>query len=230
MSLLLIDPDPLADDVSYAHPEMTTTNTEESLAATKSISDNLPPLPELPAQPPNFDPSPYTDEETLKLARKEHERSMKAYDRALKDREKAVRAREKLVQKRQKEAEKRAKQSEIKLEKEQSKRSATMNPYEYDKQLHVEQQDTQRATPVSRKQKDRKFCALPSKDRQTGKRDATWVRVYMEGIDEVVAHTSMFKPSPTYEKLVGDTVERIEHWIAEDASTRLVLAEMEQGY
>ncbi|EXJ82159.1 hypothetical protein A1O1_08228 [Capronia coronata CBS 617.96] len=82
-------------------------------------------------------------------------------------------------------------------------------------------------THTIKKQKDRKFCALPAKDRQTGERDHTWVRVHMEGIDEVVAHTSLFNIGETYAKLVGDTVERIESWVAEDASTRFILAELD---
>ena len=48
----------------------------------------------------------------------------------------------------------------------------------------------------------------------------------MEGIDEVVAHTSMFTISDTYAKMVRDTVERIEKWVAEDASKQMILAEM----
>ncbi|KAG9788877.1 hypothetical protein KCU88_g1638, partial [Aureobasidium melanogenum] len=79
---------------------------------------------------------------------------------------------------------------------------------------------------ANKKRKDRKFCALPTKDTRTGERDRTWIRVHMEGIDEVVAHTSLFKIGETYGKLLGDTVERIQEWIAEDASTRMVLAEL----
>jgi hypothetical protein len=56
------------------------------------------------------------------------------------------------------------------------------------------------------------------------------VRVYMEGMDEVVAHTSMFKMSDTYAKLVGDTAARIEEWVKEDATRRAVLeASREDG-
>ncbi|EXJ77318.1 hypothetical protein A1O3_09544 [Capronia epimyces CBS 606.96] len=80
---------------------------------------------------------------------------------------------------------------------------------------------------TQKKPKDRKFCALPTRNRQTGERDHTWIRVHMEGIDEVVAHTSLFNIGETYSKLVGDTVERIGKWVAEDASRRLILAEMD---
>ena len=35
----------------------------------------------------------------------------------------------------------------------------------------------------------------------------------------------MFMVTDTYAKMVGDVVERIETWVAEDASTRMILAE-----
>ncbi len=185
-------------------------------------SDDFPPLPPLPESPAKFDGSRYTNPDALKLAQKEHAQLVKSYERAKKDRERALRERTKLAQKREKAALKELQ----KQEKEQLKRSATLNPDEYDKQL----QSTSGATKVnpvvaSKKQRDRKFCTLPAKDARTGKRDPAWVRVYMEGIDEVVAHTSMFKMSDTYAKLVGDTVERIEKWVEDDATKRTVLGE-----
>lgn len=182
--------------------------------------DEFPPLPPLPDPPGDFDGTRYQNPDALKLAQKEHAQHVKTYERAKKDREKTLRERAKLVQKREKAALK----EQQKQEKEQLKRSATLNPDEYDKQL----QSTVSATKVNpsvaaKKQRDRKFCTLPSKDPRTGKRDPAWVRVYMEGIDEVVAHTSMFKMSETYAKLVGDTVERIEKWVEDDATKRMVL-------
>jgi len=154
----------------------------------------------------------------------------------MKDRAKSVKDREKLVQKRQREAAKkeekeakRIKQDELRAQKEQLKRSSTLNPEDYDKYLKQQTDIEQSGSQIPRKQKDRKFCALPGKDSHTGKRDPTWIRVYMEGMDEVVAHTSMFKMNETYIKMVGDTAERIERWVADDATKRLLLAEMHQG-
>ncbi|KAI8936659.1 hypothetical protein NX059_007056 [Plenodomus lindquistii] len=66
-----------------------------------------------------------------------------------------------------------------------------------------------------------KFCMLPPKDAQ-GNKDPTWVRVLMEGMDEVTAHTSLFFVNDTYERLVGDVGDRIEDWIREADSVRLV--------
>lgn len=65
------------------------------------------------------------------------------------------------------------------------------------------------------------FCMLPPKDVQ-GNKDPTWVKVVMEGIDEVTAHTTLFFVSETYERLVGDVGDRIEEWIREADSVRLV--------
>ncbi|KAF2628291.1 hypothetical protein BU25DRAFT_43196 [Macroventuria anomochaeta] len=75
-----------------------------------------------------------------------------------------------------------------------------------------------------KKQKEKKlgkFCMLPPKD-SSGHKDPTWVRVYMEGMDEVAAHTSLFFVNETYERLVGDVGARIEEWVREADSVRLV--------
>lgn len=68
----------------------------------------------------------------------------------------------------------------------------------------------------------RKFCYLP-KDSIKG-RDDLWVPVLMEGVDEVVAHQSMFLPRNIYyDRLVGDTASCIESWIHDDLTKRAVL-------
>jgi hypothetical protein len=72
-----------------------------------------------------------------------------------------------------------------------------------------------------KKKKLGKFCMLPPKD-PSGHKDPTWIRVYMEGMDEVAAHTSLFFVNETYERLVGDVGDRIEEWIREADSMRLV--------
>jgi pimeloyl-ACP methyl ester carboxylesterase len=194
-------------------------NMDQSAAdlAMLDLTDVGPP----PIPPPDFDPSQCHDPGTLKLRQKEHDRATKAYQRALKDREHTIRDRQKLVQKREKAAQKQAQ----KAQKEELKRTNTVNMEAYDKQLEEEAKD-----PVQKvvKQKDRKFCTLPAKDQRTGMRDKTWIRVYMEGMDEVVAHTSLFFVSETYAKLVGDTAERVEAWIKQDLTRRAVM-EAQQG-
>lgn len=67
----------------------------------------------------------------------------------------------------------------------------------------------------------KKFCMLPPKD-AAGNKDPTWIRVYMSGMDEVTAHTSLFFLNETYERLVGDVGARIEEWVKEADSVRLV--------
>ena len=225
IAALNIDPDSPIDNPSPSiklRTVSTPTESKLSLSAKSLIETGMPLIPELPQRPPRFDPSLHPDEDSRKLFRKEHERNVKAYERALKDREKLIKERDKLVQKRERDAtrqqEKAAKLSKdqaTRLQKEQVKRSSTLNPED------CNQRDLPRS---SRKQKDRKFCALPPKDPHTGKRDSTWVRVYMEGMDEVIAHTSMFKMSDTYAKMVRDTVERIREWVAESASKSMALA------
>lgn len=66
-----------------------------------------------------------------------------------------------------------------------------------------------------------KFCMLPPKD-SAGHKDPTWIRVRMEGMDEVAAHTSLFFVNETYERLVGDVGARVEEWVGEVETRRLV--------
>jgi len=72
-----------------------------------------------------------------------------------------------------------------------------------------------------KKKKDRVFCMLPPKN-QAGERDPAWVRVYMEGVDEVGAHCGLFFVSETYERLVGDVAGRVEEWVREDMTRRFL--------
>jgi hypothetical protein len=78
-----------------------------------------------------------------------------------------------------------------------------------------------------KKKKLGKFCMLPPKD-STGNVDPTWVRVFMKNMDEVTAHTSLFFVNETYERLVGDVGARVEEWIREADSVRVV-RELEMG-
>jgi hypothetical protein len=256
-----IDPKPMSDNDEADRDPQTTLTTETINSDTESPQihrlsveekaessshlvhedyqedEGLPSIPALPREPPEFNPSKYTDPDHLKLAQKDHGRLVKAYERAKKDREKSMRDREKLVRKRekaaQKEADKNAKTAAANQsieEREKLKRSATLNPEVYDKQLARDADDRRTGASSAgdiqkiKKQRDRKFCTLPSKDRRTGLRDPTWIRVYMEGVDEVEAHTTLFIPEgETYERLVGDTAQRIEEWIKEDQGVRAAL-------
>ena len=229
------------DETSPEEIQHTTVPDSEELPPTPEdvISvDILPPIPSKPRRPPDFDSSNYAAKDTLKLAQKEHGRQVKAYEKAVKDREKSIRDREKLVKKREKAAAKQQEREEKLLKKSQSvkekeglKRSATLNPEVYDRQIEKDAEETgMNEGQVRKKKRDRKFCALPPKDPRTGLRDPMWIRVYMEGVDEVVAHTSMFSGvGETYEKLVGDTAARVEEWAKEDATKRMMLEEKSKG-
>ena len=67
--------------------------------------------------------------------------------------------------------------------------------------------------------REKNFCMLPPKD-SYGRSDPTWVRVFMEGVDEVGAHCGLFFVSETYERLVGDVGAKIEEWVREEMSER----------
>ncbi|UQC82669.1 uncharacterized protein CLUP02_08159 [Colletotrichum lupini] len=72
-----------------------------------------------------------------------------------------------------------------------------------------------------RPKKERKFCTLPGK--KNGRRDETWVSVYMEGMDEVGAHCGLFLPGPHYDTLIGDVGERVVAWVQDDLSVRAIM-------
>ena len=233
---LNIDPDPPEVIPTSNMSEGAATSPMEAASINSSdVTENelalLPPLPPLPAAPGAFDPGWFKDEQVIKLLRKEHDRKVKAYERNVKDREDSQKDREKLLEQRRrvtlKQREKKKKEAdnqESRSQKEQLKRSTTLNPEDYDRQLQAAGGDDSRGDKI---QKDRKFCSLPPND-STGKPDSKWIRVYFQGIDEVTAHTSMFMITDTYAKMVGDVVERIEGWLAEDASARMILAERDR--
>ncbi len=224
-------------DLNRLHSQQDNAHSTYPVQTEGHAFDGLPSVPPLPQSPPEFDPSKYNDPDHLKLAQKDHARVVKAYERAKKDREKSIRERGKVIEKREKAARKEANKAaktaaanQSVEERQKLKRSATLNPEVYDKQLQrdAEERRTGASTEVDiqkvKKQRDRKFCTLPPKDRRTGLRDPTWIRVYMEGVDEVVAHTTLFVPEgDTYERLVGDTADRIEQWIKEDQGVRAAL-------
>ncbi|TVY62710.1 hypothetical protein LSUE1_G009244, partial [Lachnellula suecica] len=224
-----IDSMPIEDDEEIPEP-LTTTETEASEAPTQEIKPtasepSLPPIPPEPTEPDPIDLSAYTDKDSRKIAEKEQKRIMKVYQQAVKDRESAIKDRRKLVEKREKKArqdqEKQLKAEEkqrLKEEKEEEKRKATINP----EPPKERQASVTSAVKDDKPKRDKKFCMLPPE--YGGKRDKCWVRVYMEGVDEVGAHTGLFFPGPQYESLVGDVGARIGKWVEEDATRRAVLA------
>lgn len=233
-----IEPPKISEDDISA---LATTSTDSITAQ----NHQLPPIPDMPTPPEVIDLDMYTDKEARKQAEKEAKRAKKVYDQAVKNRDKAIKERQKLIEKRQRQA---AKDAE-KLEKESRKEAQRKGKTEQKQARHEvnelhreidalrledEQQQQQRekgqrgsqdtqdtqAAAEKKKKKERKFCMLPSKS--GGVRDPTWVRVYMEGVDEVGAHCGLFFPGPHYEKLVGEVGSMIQSWVQDDASRRAI--------
>ncbi|KAK0754770.1 hypothetical protein B0T18DRAFT_316891 [Schizothecium vesticola] len=188
----------------------------------------LPEIPPVPTPPVTPDLASIADKDARKLAEKDAKRALKTYAQAVKDRDKALRERDKALEKRRrqraKDEEKRVKEAE-KTQREQDKEGRRREQREREE---VEREvDALRGAGAGavvetkeKKKKEGKFCMLPGK--VNGVRDPTWVRVYMEGVDEVGAHTGLFFPGVHYEGLVGDVGSRIVEWVHEDASRRAV--------
>jgi len=95
------------------------------------------------------------------------------------------------------------------------------SPTEAASMFSIDREESRSIAPESRKRKkDRKFCALPKKI--NGERDPLWVRVYMENHDEVSAHTGLFYMNETYERLVGDVGAKIEEWVRDEMTRRMI--------
>lgn len=209
---------------------------EEPVIQRSATEPPLPPIPPMPTEPEAVDLDAYTDRDSRKIAEKEQKRILKAYQQAVKDRDSAIKDRKKLVEKREKKArqdrekeqkaeekkrqkeereeEKRKERQRLEEEKVEEIRKMTINPEPRARQASV-------ATVDDKPKRDKKFCMLPPE--YGGKRDKCWIRVYMEGVDEVGAHCGLFFSGPQYESLVGDVGERISKWVEEDATKRAIL-------
>jgi hypothetical protein len=106
-------------------------------------------------------------------------------------------------------------------EEEEDIRQATVNP------PPVEEVPKEENPKVEKPKKDRKFCMMPPK--VNGRRDKCWVRVYMEGVDEVGAHCGLFFPGPHYKSLVSDVGARVEEWVKENETRRAILEGETEG-
>lgn len=213
--------------------------------------EGLPPIPPPPQAPAAFDATKYLDPETLKIAKKAYAREEKAHKRACKDREKLIRDREKIIQKREKEANKAKSKQAVTINPETPAASSNAEAIEntptqqdpiipparssmslakspIDESSKVAAKDTQKPGKTP---KDRVFCVLPPKEphkfpSMPDGRDPTWLRVYMPGVDEVGAHCGLFfTDSAAYDRLVGDVVARVEEWVGEEGTRRMVLDE-----
>jgi hypothetical protein len=212
-----------------------------------SSTSVLPPLPILIDKPSTFDPSAYPEKDTRKLAEKDHAALVKLYRQAVKDRDRAIKGREKLLEKREKKArqarekttkdeEKQRTAEEKAQQKLQSMLESASETRRDDKEASIDgdekvkEEDKVKGGDEVKKggkvqggdkvKKDKKFCVTPSK--VDGKPDPTWIRVYMKDVDEIGAHCGLFFMGEAYESLVGDVGSRIEEWVNEAQSTRVV--------
>ncbi|KAI9803688.1 MAG: hypothetical protein M1833_000600 [Piccolia ochrophora] len=161
----------------------------------------IPPPPQVPDPPKPLASASKADQKATE----------KAYARAMKDYKAAVRNRDKIIHQRQKELSRRAKAD-----------AATQR-----KAGNTETGSTQ-SKGQQKHPRERKFCTLPS-PLSDGSSDTTWVRVFMEGVDEVGAHCGLFFIGELYEKLVGDVGARIEEWVKEEESAREVQRLVAEG-
>lgn len=74
-----------------------------------------------------------------------------------------------------------------------------------------------------KKKRERKFCLTPRTP------DPCWIKVEMTGVDEVGAHCGLFFLGDVYERLVGDVAGRIEGWVGEEGTRRVLEGEGEGG-
>ncbi|KAK3308698.1 uncharacterized protein B0T15DRAFT_392783 [Chaetomium strumarium] len=186
---------------------------------TTNQNPDLPSIPDVPnpPSPPDLDAIP--DKESREQAKKAFKLSQKAYSQAVKARNRAIKDHQKALEKQQRKDAKelKKKQPAQTLHKSPTTPNCNADPEGDKKQISQEQKGKEK------KSKRRKFCMLPSKSPNTGERDAAWVEVFMEGVDEVGAHCGLFLPGPHYERLVGDVGERVAGWVWEDASRRVAL-------
>lgn len=158
-------------------------------------------------------------EKEEKRYRQAREKEERAQERRIRhEREKEAKAEEKRLLSEGK-AEKKRLAEEKKRVAEEAKRMATLHP-ESRRERRLSVSSVSSTGKDVKPKRDKKFCMLPHQ--REGKPDECWVRVYMEGVDEVGAHCGLFFPGPHYQSLVGDVGERIEQWVADDAHRRTV--------
>ncbi|KAL2266498.1 hypothetical protein VTJ83DRAFT_5850 [Remersonia thermophila] len=205
---------------------------------------NVPSIPDLPSFPPPPDPAAYPDKESRKRAEAAFKLASKAYARAVKARDKAIRAFEKDQRKAAKASRKREKQQKAPPPQPPRPVSAPVVQFHESTPLASHENappppppppppplpsssSSSPSSPTSQKpRRRRKFCNLPKPSSSSGTadgQDPTWIEVFMEGVDEVGAHTGLFiSGAAHYKRLVDDVGERIAGWVWEDAARRFL--------
>jgi hypothetical protein len=231
-----LDPEPMSpmSQVSSASKDPPQVLLPNSDVANPLSVEIVPPTPIVPADgvealfppvsAPPAEPVPQTiledvDKQQRKALEKENKRLRTEYERQLKEHTKLVKAREKAIakerEKQRKQKEKEDKEKE-RLEKEEERRQQDeAERQERHKQKELEK-ELQKAEKKNKPPRQRKFCIIPSQP------DATWTPVEMKGVDEVGAHCGLFFVGEVYAKLVGDVADRIEGWVNDERTRRLV--------
>ncbi|PGH15085.1 hypothetical protein AJ79_02611 [Helicocarpus griseus UAMH5409] len=206
---------------------------------TTPSGDVYPDCPPPPYQPPAFDPSLYDSPGLRREAEEDYTRQIQDFERESRSREEQSRASE---QSHQSSATGKSTSSPTHSEalfSPLSSPQSSSTPTNSNLSLasttsknDINEPESSRSTPsnnnngnnnnTTKAKKDRKFCALPPRE-ANGERDPLWVRVYMEGIDEVTAHQSLFVArNAAYDQLVGDVAARIEGWVQDDLTARML--------
>ncbi|KAA8911302.1 hypothetical protein FN846DRAFT_936256 [Sphaerosporella brunnea] len=216
----------------------------------KDVEASFPPMSPPPVEPTLQEIPDSVDkhlrkalERENKRLKAEYERQMKEYGKLVKDREKAIskvyQDREKERKKKEKDEEKgRAEQEKVRLDQQKAELGRQKQQAEdLQKRLRKEQEDVDKRerdiqklrekelqkageekAKAHKQPRQRKFCIVPSQP------DYTWTPVEMKGVDEVGAHCGLFFVGEVYAKLVGDVADRIERWV-DDERTRRVIEE-----
>lgn len=222
-STTLVDENAAPSELEDPGPQIIKNETPLTFEPVIFPAENLlPPLPKLPEEPPPFDPAAYPDKDVRNLAQKEHSRQTKNYIRATKDQDRAVKERQKLIEKKEKLAKKEVEKKSRLEEKgkvqsvKEAKQKAVSSPsgLNLDCKSVPDGSSDDAAIVECREEKpkrDKKFCLLPPKINQQA--DPCWVRVSMNGVDEVGAHCGLFIVGDHYGWLVDDVGTRIKEWI-----------------
>ncbi|PHH78093.1 hypothetical protein CDD80_7386 [Ophiocordyceps camponoti-rufipedis] len=205
-------------------PSPPAASTHSSPAASKDEPEaDLDPIPDEPTKPEPPDLEQFAPGPARKQAEKEAKQARRAYDEAIKDRAKAIRRREKLLERQRKEAKREAEKQQREADKQQ--RQAQKAARRREKEEAKAAASSSSSSSSSSSTATRKFCALP-RGVSAGRGDATWIDVYLDGVDEVGAHCGLFVATAAhYDALVGDVGSRIAAWVGDSLSARAVLGE-----
>jgi hypothetical protein len=220
--------EPEAGDLGLVDSEITVAVSASSSSDGGASALVWPPLSPLPPEPTAPDYAAYVDKVVQDALRKEHERRVKAHKQAVKDREVTLAERKKAEEKIHKAATKVAAKMAVREKEKAEKGVLLVQSTEHDaaaaddgslsaQRGRAELEHGPRTaspSPSGQPKKERRFCVIPPRD-DAGTRDPTWIRVFIEDVDEVTAHMSLFIVSEAYERLVGDVGARIEEWIGE---------------